>query len=467
MKRALPLLTVLLATRLIAQTTAPAPISSNGPALSLSNGPALSLSNGPALSLSNGLSLEDCLRFAGENHPALSAAQAGAAAAREAVGEARAPYYPQVDLSASYHRWQRRAFLPAGLVIPGRGIPEIIGPLDDWNGALLSRVTLFDFGERRAGLDAAEARFAGAVADTSAMHADVRLNVQASFYTLAAAHDLQVVAHKNLERAEAHERLAGARAESGAVPQADVLRTQAEVASARLQLITAQSRVRTATGRLNTAMGRSAATPLSIARVSTAPPPPAQADLDRAIERALAQRPEITAGEKRTQAARAAVTAARAARTPRIRADGAFGIRDTGFFPDTHEWQAGLSVDLPVFDAGSRARRFARSKAELAREEAAFEQRRLQIRDEVWSAASELERAWASIAANEPGVRASDESLRIVRERYERGAAVITDLLDTQTALARAEASLAEARWSYLAARAGFERAVGQPPQLP
>jgi outer membrane protein TolC len=72
-----------------------------------------------------------------------------------------------------------------------------------------------------------------------------------------------------------------------------------------------------------------------------------------------------------------------------------------------------------------------------------------------------LERAWASIAANETGVRASEESLRIVRERYERGAAVITDLLDTQTALARAEGSLAEARWSYLAARAAFERATG------
>ena len=85
------------------------------------------------------------------------------------------------------------------------------------------------------------------------------------------------------------------------------------------------------------------------------------------------------------------------------------------------------------------------------------------MREEVWSAAAELERAWASIAANETGVRASEESLRIVRERYERGAAVITDLLDTQTALARAEGSLAEARWSYLAARAAFERALGGP----
>jgi outer membrane protein len=430
-------------------------------AANLAAAPALRPSSGTAPGATNAVSLDDCLVIAAENHPALAGAQAGTAAAREAVGEARAPYYPQVDFNASYHRWQRRAFLPSGLVIPGGGVPKIIGPLDDWSGGLFSRVTLLDFGERRAGLDAAHARLAGAEADTSATHADVRLGVQAAFYTLAAAYDLQAVAQTNLERTEAHQRLAEARAESGAVPQADVLRTQAEVAGARLQFITAQSRVRIATGRLNTAMGRSAATPLSIAPAVATPPPPDPAGLADAIARALAQRPEIKAGEKRTEAARAAVTAARAARAPKIRADAAFGWRDTDFLPDTREWQAGLSIDLPVFDAGSRARRFARSKAELAREESAFEQRQLQIRDEVWSAASELERAWASIAANEAGVRASDESLRIVRERYESGAAVLTDLLDTQTALARAEASLAEARWSYLAARAGFERAVG------
>ncbi|MBI4623501.1 MAG: TolC family protein [Verrucomicrobia bacterium] len=451
----------------------PVPILLALPALSLSNGLAsrlaaqpaaplaLSSSNGSALSLSNGLALEDCLRLAGEKHPALAAAQAGVSAAGEAVGEAEAPFYPQLDLNAGYHRWQRRAFLPAGLSIPGRNIPDIIGPLDDWNGGLVSRVTLYDFGERRAGIDAAKARRAGAEADATATQADVRHNVHAAFYALAAARDLQVVAGKNLARTEAHQNLAEARQKSGAVPQADVLRTQAEVAAARLQLITAESRVRIATGRLNTAMGRAADTPLAIAVVSTAAPPPARPELEAAADRAIAQRPEIVSSEKRTEAARATVTAARAARSPRVRADAAFGWRDTALLPDTREWQAGLSIDLPVFDAGIRARRLARSKAELAREEAAFAHRRLQVRDEVWSAAAELERAWASIAANETGVRASEESLRIVRERYERGAAVITDLLDTQTALARAEGSLAEARWSYLAARAAFERAVG------
>lgn len=411
-----------------------------------------------------GLSLDDCLKLAAGNHPALAAAQAGVAGASEAVGEARAPYYPQVDLNAGYHRWQRRAFLPSGLLLPGRGVPELIGPLDDWNGGLSSRVTLYDSGERRAGLDAAQARLAGAEADAAATQADVRLATQAAFYSLAAARDLAAVAAQNLARTESHQQLAEALRQAGAVPQADVLRAQAEVANARLQLISAQSRVQVAAGHLNTVMGRAAETPLEIQAVSAAPPPPARADLAAAIEHALAHRPELQAGEQHAAAARAAVAGARAARAPKLRADGSFGWRDDAWLPGTREWQAGLSIDVPVFDAGSRAHRVARSRADLAREEAVLENRRLQIREEVWSAASELERAWVSIAANETSVRASAESLRAVRERYAAGAAVVTDLLDTQTALARAEAALAGARWEYFAARATFDRATGAQP---
>ena len=407
------------------------------------------------------LALDDCLKLAASQHPALAAAQAGVASAKESVGEAQAPYFPSLDLNAGYHRWQRYAFLPSGLFPPGRAVPNLIGPLDDWNGGLSSRVTLLDFGERRAGLNAAQARRAGAQADASATQADVRLTVQSAFYTLAAAQDLQTVAEKNLARTETHLRLVNARRNAGAVPQADVLRMDAEVAAARLELINAASRVRVAVGMLNTAMGRAAETPLVIAAAASAAPPPMRTELDAAVTRALAQRSEITSGEKRTEAARAAVAAAEAARAPKVRADAAFGWRDTTFVPKTREWQAGVSIDFPIFDAGSRAHRVARSKADLAREEAAFESRRLQIREEVWSSAAELERAWSAIAANETSVRASEESLRVVRERYEAGAALITDLLDTQTALARAENSLAESRWSYLAARAAFAHATG------
>jgi TolC family type I secretion outer membrane protein len=411
------------------------------------------------------LTLDDCLRLAAEQHPLLTAAAAGVTAANEAVGEARAPYWPRVDLSTGYHRWQKRAFLPSGLTLPGRALPEVVGPLNDWTGGLYSQVTLFDFGERRAGLDAATARWKGAQAEAEATRGDVRLSVQSAFYDLAAAQDLAAVAERNLQRMESHLALAQVRRDAGAVPQADVLRVQAEVASARLQLIGTRSRVRAATGQLNTSIGRPAELPLTIAPPAVDPTAPAAVNLAAAVRDALANRPELKAERLRVDAARSGVDGARATRAPKLRADGSYGVNDTAFLPDTKEWQVGLSVDLPVFDGGSRAHHVARSKAELVREQAAYDTRALQVRQEVWAALTELERARDAIAANETSVRASEESLRVVRERYRSGAAVITDLLDTQTALASAEASLAQARWSFLAAQAAYERSVGGTPK--
>lgn len=410
------------------------------------------------------LSLDQCLAVATDHQPALMAAQAGVKAATEAVGEARAPYFPQVDVSAGYHRFQKRAFFPSGLSFGAGSLPTEIGPLTDWTAGLSSRFTVFDFGARKAGLKAAEARRAGAEAEASATTADVRLSVQKAFYSLAAAQDLQVVAEKNLSRAEEHLKLAQVRRAAGAVPQADVLRMQAEVANAQLQLISMQSQVRISTGRLNTTMGLAAETPLQIALEPALPSPPHQADLGAAIEQALARRPELTAAEKRTAAARAALSGARASRAPKVFADASYGWNDTQWTPETKEWQAGLSVDMPIFDAGSRKSRVARSQADVAREEASLENQRLQIRQEVWAAAAELDRSWASIAANQAAVKASAESMRVMQTRYENGAAVITDLLDTQTALARAEASLAGARWDYMIARAVYDRATGNKP---
>lgn len=407
------------------------------------------------------LSLDDCLKQATEHQPLLAAARAGVGEAKEALGEARAPYYPQLDASAGYHRWQRRAFLPSGLSLPGRAVPELIGPLNDWTGGVTSSVMLFDFGGRRAAVDAAQSHVAGAQAEADAARADVHLNVAIAFYTLAAAQELQTVAEKNVDRTGAHRRLAVARRDAGAVPQADVLRLDAELANARLDLITAQSRVRIAAGQLNTAMGRAADTPIAIQTTAAIPPPPARDELDQAVAHALARRPELASAEQRAAAARAAIAGVKAARAPKVHADAGYDWNDTTFWPQTHEWQAGVAIDFPIFDGGSRAHHVARTKATLTREEAALEQERLQIRNEVWSASTELDRAWSSIAANETAVQASAESLRVISERYERGAAVITDLLDTQTALARAESSLAAARWNYCIARASFERAIG------
>jgi outer membrane protein TolC len=128
--------------------------------------------------------------------------------------------------------------------------------------------------------------------------------------------------------------------------------------------------------------------------------------------------------------------------------------------PETTEWQAGVSVQIPLFDGGVRRGRVNRASFEAVRARALVAGLELRVREEVWSAAAERERSYAALAANEAVVEGRTESVRVIGARYEAGAALITDLLETETALAAAEASLARARWQYLIADSAFRRSA-------
>src|SRR5574340_1301665 len=61
------------------------------------------------------LTLDEAVKIALEQNPSTRVAGEGVNGAKEAVGEARASYYPDLGLAASYNRWQRHAFLPNGV----------------------------------------------------------------------------------------------------------------------------------------------------------------------------------------------------------------------------------------------------------------------------------------------------------------------------------------------------------------
>jgi len=115
--------------------------------------------------------------------------------------------------------------------------------------------TLFDFGQRRAELKAAQAREGVAKEEAARVRQDIVLEVHQAYFGLVAALETARVVQEALLRAEDHLRLARLQKEAGAVPQVDVVRAQVEVANAGLTLARVESLVRIGRGGLNTAMG--------------------------------------------------------------------------------------------------------------------------------------------------------------------------------------------------------------------
>ena len=406
------------------------------------------------------LSLDTAVAIALDKNPSVRAALEGVTVAKEASGEARAPFYPDLSFTAGYSRWERHAFLPSDLARPG--IPKTIGPTDDWYTGLRTRYVLFDSGQRRAELQAALARVGAAEEDVGRIRQDIVLLVHQAYFGLAAAQEAEAVARKKLARAEDHLRLAVAQKEAGAVPRADVVRAQVDVADARLALEREASVVRIARGNLNTAMGLPAEMPVEIDGKPRDVAPPAALQIREALDLAIRERPEIKAARKRIEAATKGIDAARSAFGPKVRVEGTFGWQDEEFVPHDKDWMAGFSIELPLFTGFSSKHRLGRTKAELSRGEAELEAVTLAVRQDVWAAFSRLQESFERIRAAEPLVRDAQESVRLAQERYGAGAGTMTDLLDSEAALARADAIRVEAVWDYQTARSVFQRAVGQ-----
>ncbi len=354
-----------------------------------------------------------------------------------------------------------RAFLPSDLSIPGRPIPTIIGPTDDWMAGLRVRYTLFDSGERRAQYRSALARQGVAEEEKARITQDLVLGVYQGFYGVAAAMETFTVAEKNLNRAKDHLRLAKERNAVGAVSRADVLRVQVETSNAELALVRAESLIQISKGSLNTIMGLAVESPLALEIKGEEIISPDFRNLSKALDQAIRNRPEIKAAKKRIEALKGGVEAAKSAFGPKVRAEGSYGRRDTDFFPQDEEWLAGVSIEWPLFTGFYRQHHLARTKVEVLKEEAETKQLLLKVRQEVWTAHNKFKEAYEAVQATKVLVQDAQESMRLAKERYEAGAGTVTDLLDSQTALARALASQVEAGWDYHTARAVFKRSIG------
>jgi TolC family type I secretion outer membrane protein len=405
------------------------------------------------------LTVEACVQIALDKNPIIRAAREGVSAAKEAAGEAKAPYYPEISMSAGYSRWERHAFLPKGLTQPD--VPSTIGPTDDWIAGLKARYLLFDSGERQAKLRAAISGREVLEEDASRVRQNVALDVHQSYYSFISALEARSVAEKNLARAEDHLRLAKERKAAGAVPQADVVRAQTRVADEKLNLVRAENLVRITKGNLNTAMGLPVEMPVEVETQPQEMKPPDNIDLGKALDQAVRGRSEIKAALHRVEKARSEVDGAKSAFGPKLMAEAGYGRRDEDFFPHDKDWLVGITIDLPLFTGFSRTHRLGRTKAELKKEEAQVTQVIQEVRQEVWSAHSRLKEAYQAVQAAEVLVKDAQESARLTQERYRVGAGTITDLLDSQTTLARANATRVEREWNYHIAKAAFRRAIG------
>jgi len=405
------------------------------------------------------LSLTAAVSRALDAAPAVAAARAAEAAARAQLAEAEADLAPVLAFSGSAFRHQEPM-----LVTPIHAFQPSLLPSFDRTvllGDLQLRYDLWDGGARSARIEQRRQQLAAAQASTATAAAAVAARTIAA-YLAARTLEEQIAAHGERMTALAAERDRVAQLLAvGRAAEVDVLQVRAAQAAAEAEQVTLVANLDRAARDLQRQLGYD---PLAVepqallpARLAEPDPPSRRALLDRA----LAGNGEVGRARLDLEAAAAAVDSARAARSPTFRAEGHVLGFAGGNGDETAEWNAGVRVGLPLWDRHVAARV---ALAEAGREAAAATLRL--VTDEV---ASDLDRAWAELAAARARATSLVEAearyaevLRIEKLRLSAGAGVETDYLRAEADLLASRAAAAEARNRAAAARAELARITGE-----
>jgi len=215
-----------------------------------------------------------------------------------------------------------------------------------------------------------------------------------------------------------------------------------------------------ALARLNNVMGRNAAWPLAVIDMEVRPPlRGALADL---LEQAAAERPEVGLARQAVAAAQEGSQVARAEFLPRIFVRAVAGHADGRNVIAGWQEGAGLHVEAPLYAGG-------RHRGELRSAEADVEAALADAQTILDAISLQVNLAYRGVvAANEridlarTAVVQAEENLRLTRVRYRNGDATPTDIVDSEAALTRSQQRFFSATYTYLAALARLDYAVGQ-----
>jgi outer membrane protein len=294
------------------------------------------------------------------------------------------------------------------------------------------------------------------------------------------------VTRKSEEAAEAtyqHDKRA---LELGALPPLDIYRSESEVASRRVQVIQAEYLLRQAEENLRFAIGANQDPYIQALDIETteSPEPPAELlniDTVSALEQAFDNRPEMEAWQLAVQADDTSIRLAHNQLLPDLELQMSYqgagvggnlnfgGVMTRGGLGTSFNqlfgfrypgYGATLTLNLPI---KNRAAEADLGTALVARHRDLYsaQQAREQITMDVRNAVHQLEEAKLTVAAGKTAVDLAQKMLSAEQRKAQLGTENIFFILDAQTRVAGAEASLLQAEVDYQTAVATVHSATG------
>lgn len=389
------------------------------------------------------LGLSDAIDLALCNNPRIHAAWAAIKVQAGAVGEARAAYLPTISATANRLR-TRTAYPDMGIASS-----SIIG--DTAYGTLNWR--LFDFGTRAANRQSANALLLAALANHDAiLQKTLADTIQAYFDAQSARaawqakEQSETVANDTLESARRREA-------RGKVARSDTLQATTSLAKAVLEKNRALGGYQKSLSVLIYAMGLPANSNITLSEEkededrevqfnNTDATPGESRDLEAWLSDAQKSHPAILAARAQWQAALSKIDSVRAEGLPAI--DFAANYYKNGYpgqgvsTVSSNINTVGISVTIPIFDGFSRTYKVREAQAQAEQQQEDLADTEHNVLMEVVKAYADARSSLQNLQASRTLLDAARDALATSQRKYDKGAADILEILNTQEALADA-----------------------------
>ncbi|MFN3370312.1 MAG: TolC family outer membrane protein [Sphingomonadaceae bacterium] len=400
--------------------------------------PALALLASPAAADT----LPEAIAAAYATNPQIAAARAALRQVDEGVPLARSATLPSASLDGSFSQSLSDQFGDLGRI---------------WRGGVTLRQSIFQGGQVRANISAAEARILAQRARLRATEYRVLVDTVTAYADVLRTEAVVRLNENQVKVLGEQLRASRDRFEVGDLTRTDVAQSEARLAAAQAQLMAARAQQVVARQAYQRLVGRP---PSRLAPLPALPPVPATENEAREI--ALEQNPTLVAARLDEKAAFDDVRAAKAQRGPSVglQASGAYtrfegqpaglgpGASQSGFDP-----QIGVSASLPLFTGGAIA---AQVRQAQARQSQALELIALNERLAAEGAVDsfvQLRTAESVIESAKVQVSANELAAEGVRQENLVGSRDILDVLNAEQELLNARVSLVQAeRDRYVAA---------------
>jgi len=404
--------------------------------------------------------------LAERNNPETHEAWEQARQAALAVGLVEATYLPQLSAELVGGFEHTPVPIPTALVPKGFFTANTRELLP----TLTAKWLLFDFGRRAGAEQATEAgAFIANVAFTGA-HQKLVYAVSRDYFALGAARGRLRVAEQALKSAEVVQDAAETRRAHGLATVVEQAQARRQTAQARFDLARATAADHSAYAALVASMGISPSGPIATLDTSEEPLPAAPAgDVDRFIQDALANRPDLIAALGKVRAAEAALGTARSDYYPVVGLQakayqniGGLSTNGSRYYSVNDPGASVLlALSLPLFDGGTRDARVASARSQVSAARQSLDQTRDTAVQQVTDAYDALRTGFAEYTAALALTAAAETAYDSALDAYRHGVGTYTDLSTSETALSRAQTEKEDAHANVFTAAAALAFSTG------